>query len=147
MDIDISTDPDRLDVDMIHRYLSEESYWAQGIPREIVVRSLMNALCFGAYLGDEQVGLARVVTDRATFAYLADVFVVTPYQGQGIGKQLVQAVVEHPDLQDVRRILLFTRDAHSLYAQYGFEAAPIPERIMIRPVLGSYLSETEDRRP
>lgn len=138
MELDISTERGRLDIDFIHRYLTEESYWAQGIPRELVERALDNSICFGAYLGDVQVGLARVVTDRATFAYLADVFVAPPYQGRGYGKWLVQDVIQHPDLQLVRRVLLFTRDAHSLYARFGFEPVSNPERIMVLPVVTSY---------
>ncbi len=131
MDIEISTDPDRLDIDRIHRWLSEESYWAQGVPLHIVQRAIDNSLCFGAYAAGRQIGFARVVTDRATFAWLADVFIFDGFRGQGYGKALVQAVIEHPELQGVRQILLATRDAHGLYAQYGFTPVP-PERFMQR---------------
>lgn len=129
MNIEISTDADRLDLDMIHRWLSEESYWAQGRPRELMQRSFDNSICFGAYLEDRQVGFARVVTDRTTFAWLADVFILDEYRGRGYGKALVAAVLAHPELQGLRRWLLATKDAHGLYAQSGFVPVP-PERFM-----------------
>jgi GNAT superfamily N-acetyltransferase len=128
--IEISTDPERLDRDLIHRFLSESSYWASGIPRDIVERSIDNSLCFGAYDGRVQVGFSRIITDYATFAYLADVFVLPSHRGQGIGRQLMQAVKSHPDLQRVRRWLLVTRDAHALYASIGFQPLEMPERHM-----------------
>ena len=131
MNIEISTDPDRLDLDVIHRWLSEKSYWAQGRPRELMQRSFDNSICFGVYLGDRQVGFARVVTDRATFAWLADVFILDEYRGRGYGKALVAAVLAHPELQGLRRWLLATKDAHGLYAQNGFTPTP-PERFMER---------------
>lgn len=102
MDIEISTDPNRLDVDLIHRWLSEESYWAGGVSREIVARAIDNSLCFGVYLEGQQVGLARVVTDRATFAWLDDVFILDSYRGRGYGKALIAAVVAHPELRGLR---------------------------------------------
>ena len=114
---------------MIHESL-RTSYWARGIPREVVERSVRNSLCFGAYLGPRQVGFARVVTDRATFAYLGDVFVVPEHRGRGVSKRLVQAVLAHPDLQGLRRFLLATRDAHGLYAQFGFTPLTNPEHFM-----------------
>jgi GNAT superfamily N-acetyltransferase len=141
-DIEISTDPARLDIDVIHRYLSEDSYWARGIPLALVKRAVENSLCFGAYLNRRQVGFARVITDRATFAYLADVFVLEPYRGRGYGKVLVQAIMEHPDLQGLRQMLLFTRDAHSLYAPFGFLIPDNPERIMIRRGVTGYSNQT-----
>jgi GNAT superfamily N-acetyltransferase len=128
----ISTDPARLDVALIHRWLSEESYWARGVPRAVVERALANSLCFGAYEGGAQVGFARVVSDRATFAYLADVFVLPPARGRGCARQLMDAVFAHPDLQGLRRFALATRDAHALYAQYGFTALARPETFMER---------------
>jgi GNAT superfamily N-acetyltransferase len=131
MDIEISTDPDRLDVNMIHHWLAEESYWAQGIPRELVERAVGNSLCFGVYLGETQVGFARVVTDRTTHAWLADVFIDEAYRGRGYGKALVAAVLAHPELDGLRRFMLATRDAHGLYAQYGFTPVP-PDRFMER---------------
>ena len=131
MDVEISTDPNRLDLDVIHRFLSEQSYWARGRSIEVTRRAIDHSLCFGAYLGDQQVGFARVVTDRATHAWLADVFILDEYRGRGYGKALIRAVVEHPDLQGLRRWLLATKDAHGLYAQYGFESVP-PDRFMER---------------
>jgi GNAT superfamily N-acetyltransferase len=131
MDIEISTDPDRLDLSLIHGWLSEQSYWARGVPLDVVRRAIAGSLCFGVYLDGRQVGFARVVTDGATHAWLADVFILDEFRGRGYGKALVAAVVEHPDLQGLRRILLATKDAHGLYAQYGFAPVP-PDRFMER---------------
>lgn len=128
--VTISTDRTRMDVDVIHRYLSEESYWAKGIPRELVERSIAHSLCFGAFDGEAQVGFARAITDYATFAYLADVFVLPSHRGRGIAKELMRAVREHPELQSLRRWHLVTRDAHALYAQFGFAPLDAPERHM-----------------
>ncbi|HEX2222909.1 MAG TPA: GNAT family N-acetyltransferase [Thermoanaerobaculia bacterium] len=126
----ISTDPARQDVDAVHAYLTR-SYWAQGVPREVVAESMRHSLCFGLFDPDgAQVGFARVVTDRATFAYLCDVYVLEEHRGGGLGKWLVGTVVEHPDLRKVRRFLLATRDAHTLYEQYGFTPMQAPERFM-----------------
>ena len=124
----ISTDPDRLQLDVIHGYLTE-SYWAKGIPRTLVERSIQHSLCFGLYKASEQVGFARAVTDLATFAYLADVFVVETHRGKGLSKWLMETIVAHPDLRDLRRWHLVTRDAHGLYARFGF-AEPKPGRHM-----------------
>ena len=123
----ITTDKSRLEVDMIHRYLSEESYWAKNIPLELVERSIENSLCFGAFEDDRQIGFARVVTDYAVFAYVGDVFVLDSHRGRGVSKQLMQAVRDHPDLQQPRRWHLLTRDAHKLYEQVGFRALETPE--------------------
>jgi len=120
-DYTISTDPDRLDLDLIHGYLSH-SYWAEGIPRELVARSIKNALAFGIYHGAEQVGFARVITDRATFGYLADVFVLESHRGRGLSRWLMEVIMDHPELQGLRRWMLATRDAHGLYAKFGFQA-------------------------
>ncbi|MFN8465728.1 MAG: GNAT family N-acetyltransferase [Caldilineaceae bacterium] len=129
----ISTDKQRLDVDYIHRWLSEQSYWAQGRSRETVEQSIANSLCFGLYRGGKQVGFARVVTDLATFGWLCDVFVDESERGHALGKWLVQAVVSHPDLARIRRLLLATRDAHELYRKYGgFEVLASPERWMAK---------------
>lgn len=125
---EISTDYDRLQVGLIHQYLSQHSYWAQNIPLAVVERSLQHSLCFGVYAPDGQVGFARVITDRATFAYLADVFILPAHRGKGLSKQLMEAIHEHPDLQQLRRWVLFTRDAHGLYAQFGWK--PIPEEMI-----------------
>jgi GNAT superfamily N-acetyltransferase len=128
----VDTDPSRLDLEAIHAYLAR-SYWAAGIPRDVVAKSLANSLCFGLYdAGGAQVGLARVVTDRATFAYLCDVYVLEAHRGRGLGKRLVECVRAHPDLQDLRRTMLVTADAHGLYAQFGFRAPARPERLMER---------------
>jgi GNAT superfamily N-acetyltransferase len=130
---EISTDPARPDVAQIHRWLSQESYWAKGVPRDVVERSLAHSLNFGIHHAhDGQVGFARVITDRATFAYLADVFVLEAHRGKGLSKLLMAAVMAHSDLQDLRRWLLATWDAHGLYAQFGFTPLEKPERIMER---------------
>nr|WP_026010526.1 GNAT family N-acetyltransferase [Pseudoxanthomonas sp. GW2] len=132
----ISNDRSELDLDLIHRFLSREAYWSRGIPRETVERAIAGSLCFGGYLGDAgQVAFARVVTDGATFGYLADVFVLPGHRGRGHGKQLVAAVMEHPQLRGLRRFLLATSDAHGLYAQFGFAALARPQTLMelLRP--------------
>lgn len=129
---EVSIDPARIDLDYVHRYLSQQSYWAGAIPRDVVARSVANALSFGLYGSDgAQVGFARVITDRATFAWLADVFIDPARHGLGLGKALMDAVVAHPDLQDLRRFMLVTADAHSLYERYGFTAVENPERLMV----------------
>lgn len=120
----ISTDNGRLDIDVIHGYLSGESYWAKGIPVETVKRSIDNSLCFGVYHNNGQVGFARLVTDKATFAYLADVFIVEAHRGRGLSKWLVEVIHAHPDVQGLRRWMLGTRDAHGLYAQFGWTSLP-----------------------
>jgi GNAT superfamily N-acetyltransferase len=129
----ISTIRSRLDVPLIHSFLGE-TYWSPGIPIEVVIRAIEHSLPFGIYqIADgQQVGFARVITDRATFAYLADVFVVAAFRGRGLSKWLMSVIVAHPDLQDLRRWLLATRDAHELYKQYGFTALAKPERVMER---------------
>ena len=134
----ISTDPARLDVEVIHGFL-RESYWAVGIPREVVERAILNSLCFGVYSRNQQIAFARVVSDYATFAYIADVFVLAPWRGRGISKALMAEIVHHPDLQQLRRWLLGTKDAHGLYQRYGFTAPRFPERQMERTDPGVYL--------
>ncbi|AWM33845.1 GNAT family N-acetyltransferase [Hymenobacter nivis] len=125
----ISTDPARLDVAAVHRYLSAESYWARHIPYDTVARALANSLCFGAYAPDGRLaGFARVVTDRATFAWLCDVFVLPEFRGRGLSKQLVSTMLAHPDLQNLRRHLLATLDAHGLYRQQGYTPLKNTER-------------------
>lgn len=125
----ISTERDELRMDVVHAFLAR-SYWARGIPREVVERSLQNSLCFGVYEHREQVGFARVVTDYATFGYLSDVFIVGSRRGLGLGKWLMDCVVAHPELQGFRKWLLATADAHGLYAQYGFSPLRRPETFM-----------------
>lgn len=120
MDHEISTDPARLDRGLIARFLRDEAYWSPGIPADVVDRAIDNSIVFGAYAGGAQVGFARVVTDGATFAWLADVFVVEEQRGNGVGKRLVEAVDRHPELQGLRRFLLGTADAHGLYERFGF---------------------------
>jgi GNAT superfamily N-acetyltransferase len=115
----VSSDPARLDLDAIHAFLST-SYWAEGIPRQTLERALRNSLCFGLYEGDRQIGLARVITDAATFAYLCDVYVLPEWRGRRLGRWLMECVMEHPDLQGIRRFSLVTRDAHELYRPFGF---------------------------
>lgn len=129
-DYEISTDPTRIDLDVVHRFLSEEAYWAKGRSREVVERSIEHSLCFGAYLDGEQAGFARVVTDRATFAWLADVFVLPEHRGRGLGKRLVQAALGHPELDGVYRWFLGTADAHDLYRRYGFRELQRAERFL-----------------
>lgn len=127
----VSDDPARIDLDVVHGYLSR-SYWSAGIPRATVERAVRNSLVFGLYTAGRQVGFARVITDRTTFAYLCDVFVLEEFQGRGLGKWLMEAVTAHPDLQGLRRFVLATRDAHGLYERYGFRPLKSPERFMER---------------
>ena len=130
-DILVSTDQARLDIETLHRFLTG-SYWAQGVPREVVERSIRHSICFGAFDGDRQVGFSRVITDRATFAYVADVFVLPSHRGRDIGKHLMACITSHPELQNLRLWALFTRDAHGLYRQFGFGEARYPDRLMER---------------
>ena len=129
---EISNDPGRLDVGRIHRFLSTEAYWSPGVPRDVVERSIANSLPFGVYSQEsgEQVGFARVVTDYATFAWIADVYVEAAHRGHGLGKRLVAEILEHPDLQGLRRWLLGTADAHELYRRFGFDELDRVERFM-----------------
>jgi len=130
----ISTDKNKLDINVIHDYLCNESYWAKNIPVEVVQRSIDGSYCFGLYVTvnstTKQIGFARVITDCATFAYLADVFVLESYRGKGLSKWLMKIIMDCPDLQGLRRWLLATKDAHGLYLQYGFKALDKPELIM-----------------
>jgi GNAT superfamily N-acetyltransferase len=126
---EISTDRAHLDVDAIHAFLTQ-SYWSPGIPRATVARAIANSLCFGVFWQGQQVGFARVVTDKTTFAYLCDVYVLEAHRGHGLAKQLMSHVMQHPDLQGLRRMMLATRDAHGLYAKYGFTALTAPDAIM-----------------
>jgi GNAT superfamily N-acetyltransferase len=125
----VTTDPSRLDLDAIHAFLAR-SYWAAAIPREVVKRAIDNSLCFGAFEDGRQVGFARVVTDRATYAYVSDVFVIESHRGRGVGKRLMGEIMSHPDLQGLRRWTLSTRDAHGLYRRYGFAEPRHPDRLM-----------------
>jgi len=126
---ELSLDPARFDVEAVHAYLST-SYWAAGIPEPVLRKAMENSLCVGAYAGTEQVGFARVVTDRATFAYLADVYVLEKHRGQGLARKLVAALLRHPELHGLRRLMLVTRDAHGLYEKFGFTPLAHPTRVM-----------------
>ena len=126
----ISTDIRRIDLQFVHRYLSEESYWAKGVPLDVVRKSIAHSVCFGVYEAEQQIGFARVVSDCATFAYLADVFIIQAQQGKGLAKWLISCVLSHPELQGLRRWALVTADAHGLYTQSGFRQLAKPERWM-----------------
>ncbi|CAH6803163.1 GNAT family N-acetyltransferase [Vibrio splendidus] len=126
----ISTNNDELDLNVIHQFVST-SYWAQGIPKSTLEKAVLNSFCFGMFESSgSQVGFARLITDKATFAYLADVFILESHRGIGLSKWLVKTIVEHPDLQGLRRMVLATRDAHGLYSQYGFKPIENPEILM-----------------
>jgi GNAT superfamily N-acetyltransferase len=126
---EISTERGRLDVDLIYNFLAS-SYWARDIPLAVVTQSIENSLCFGAYCGGEQAAFARVVTDYATFGYVADVFVVPGHRSLGVAKMVMRSILAHPDLQGLRRLLLATQDAHGLYEQFGFKALAHPDHFM-----------------
>jgi GNAT superfamily N-acetyltransferase len=137
-DFAVYTDPAKLDVVAIHGYLSR-AYWSEGIPRDIVEKAIANSLCFGLFHGENQIGLARVVTDRATYAYLCDVYVLEEFRGKGFGVWLMECVMSHPDLQGLRRFSLATRDAHGLYEKFGFAELKKPESQMETVHHGIYL--------
>ena len=126
----ISTDKSKIDLDYVQRFLSQ-SYWSPGIEMQVVKKAMEGSLCFGVYDNNKQVGYARVITDTATFAYLADVFIDENYRGRGLGKWLVNVILKHPDLQGLRRIILTTKDAHKVYEQCGFTSVTNPERYMV----------------
>jgi GNAT superfamily N-acetyltransferase len=125
----LSTDPQRLDLNVIHSFLTD-CYWAKGIPFEVVARSIQNSLCFGVYTQDKQVAFARVISDFATYAYVGDVFVLESFRGHGLGKWMMESIMQHPRLQGLRRWSLVTNDAHDLYAQFGFTPPRWPEIYM-----------------
>lgn len=136
----ISTDKSLLDIPVVHGYLSNDSYWSKGIPLATVQRGIEHSMAFGVYdtaaprpdARPSQIGFARIISDRATFAYLADVFILPAYRGRGLSKWLMEVIVDHPDLQGLRRWMLLTADAHGLYQQYGFRASAKPDRVMER---------------
>jgi len=130
-DIEVSTDRARLDVSLIEQFLNT-SYWATGRPRDVIERSIAHSLCFGVYTAGRQIGFGRVITDYAVFGYLADVFVLPEFRGRGVGKHLMKAIVEHPDVRRLTLLLLRTRDAHQLYTQFGFTTPDKPEELMAR---------------
>ena len=125
----ISADPSQMDLDAIHGYLSQ-SYWAKGVPKQTLATALQNSLCFGVFFAEQQIGFARLITDKATFAYLADVYILEQHRGRGLSKWLMQEIMQHPENQGLRRIVLATKDAHSLYTQYDFKALADPDLFM-----------------
>jgi GNAT superfamily N-acetyltransferase len=131
-EFELSTDPARLDRALVHRFLCEQSYWAGGVPREVVDRAIEHSLCFGVYRDGAQAAFARAVTDRATFAYLADVFVIPEWRDGGLGQWMIGVILGHRDLQGLRRFLLATKDAHGLYARFGFTPLANPSRFLER---------------
>lgn len=134
----ISTDRNRLRIDAIHKFLAEESYWATERTREQTETAIKNSLPFGVYRGENLIGFARVVTDYATFAYLGDVFILEEFRGRGLSLWLMETIINHPDLQNFRRWILATRDAHSLYEKFGFAALRFPERWMEKTAPNAY---------
>jgi GNAT superfamily N-acetyltransferase len=130
MGFTISTDKNLLNFEVIYKYLNEGSYWAQGIPVEKLRKAVENSMCFGVYKQNVQAGFARVVTDKATFAYICDLFILPAYRGAGLSKWLVQSIINHPELTGLRRWSLATADAHGLYSQFGFKQVTRPERWM-----------------
>lgn len=142
-DYSITTDASRFDQPAIHAYLTR-SYWAEGISIDLVRRSIEGSLGFGLFFQSEQIGFARVVTDRATFAYLCDVYVLEEHRGKGLGKWLVKTVMEHPDLQGLRRFMLATKDSHGLYSRFGFANSKTPDRIMEIARPGLYLPKNKE---
>ena len=138
----ISTDPSRLDIGVIQEFLAQ-SYWAEGIPRDVVERAIRGSICFGVYEYEKQIGFARVVTDAATFAYLGDVFIIETHRGRGLAAWLMELIIAHPDLQGLRRFSLVTRDAHGLYEKFGFTPLTKPEGHMEIVRRGIYLAGKE----
>ena len=138
---EISTDKSRLDIECIHAYLSKESYWAKNIPLELVKKSIEGSICFAIYHNGRQVGFARMVSDCATFGYLADVFIIEEYRGKGLSKLLMEEIINYPAFQPLRRWMLATRDAHGLYKQFGFTELDKPERIMQKLKTNPYTGE------
>ncbi|MCY3414003.1 MAG: GNAT family N-acetyltransferase [Candidatus Heimdallarchaeota archaeon] len=127
----ISNDPSDVDVIKLHNFLAYRSYWAKNIPLQTVEQSIRGSLCFSLLEGNNFIGFARTITDRSTFAYLADVYIEEEYRGMGLGKKIIQAVMDHPDHQDIRTWVLFTADAHELYRQFGWEVMNQPEKVMV----------------
>lgn len=136
--ITISTDKTKLDVNYIHEFLAKDSYWSKNIPLEVVIRSIDGSICFGVYDGNRQIGFARVITDHATFAYLADVFIDNAYRGKGISKQLMAFIIDYEPLKGIRSFMLATLDAHGLYEQFGFKPLKEPAKYMSIKYFDSY---------
>ncbi len=143
---EISTDKSKLNITLIHQYLSVESYWAKNIPLALVQKSIEGSFCFGLYFQEQQIGFARVITDFAVFGYLADVFILPAYRGRGLSKWLMETIMNHPELQNFRRWMLATRDAQGLYRQFGFVPLPNPERIMQYQSLVTYPAADENEK-
>ena len=137
-EIEIDTDRSRLDTRFIHEFLVNAAYWAKDRTMEQTAAAIDNSICFGVYDGQTQVGFARVVSDKATFAYVGDVFIIEEFRGRGLSKLLMEAILSHPELQGLRRWILATRDAHGLYEQFGFSPLRHPERWMERPAPNAY---------
>ena len=133
-----SDDSNLVDANAVHYYLSTQSYWAKGIPLALVQKSIVNSLCFGVYKDTVQIGFARWITDKATFAYLADVYIEEIHRGQGLSKKLMSLMLFHKDLQGLRRYMLATNDAHGLYSQFGFKAIEHPDRLMAIVIKDAY---------
>jgi len=133
-----STDKSKLQLDVIHNYLSKESYWAQNMPLNLIKESIAASICFAIYFENKQIAYARVITDNATFAYLADVFVLEEHRGQGLSKELMRFIMDYPSFKKLRRFMLATRDAHGLYKQFGFNALAKPETMMEIKFFESY---------
>ena len=137
-EFEISTDKGKLQIEVIQKFLTEESYWAQKRTLEQTLTAIENSLCFGLYASGRQIGFARVISDLATFAYLGDVFILAEFRGLGLSKWLMEEILAHPDLQGLRRWVLATKDAHALYSQYGFQSLKFPERWMELPAPNAY---------
>ena len=133
-----STDKNKLQVSVIHDYLSKESYWAQNMPLDLVKETIAGSVCFGLYFNNQQIGYARLITDNATFAYLADVFILKEHQGKGLSKELMKFIMDYPVVKKIRRFMLATRDAHGLYKQFGFNTLAKPETILEIKFFDSY---------
>jgi GNAT superfamily N-acetyltransferase len=140
----ISDEKDFLNTDYIHDYLSNKSYWAENIPMDIVKKSIAGSFCFGVYKKENQIGFARAITDKATFGYLADVFIDEDFRGKGLGKWLVEIIMSHPELQGFRSWMLGTKDAHSLYTKFGFRLLENSQRIMRRNIIDVYPKKAND---
>ena len=137
----ISTDRSKLNINVIHKFLSEEAYWSKNIPMDVVKKSIENSFCFGLYYNEEQIGFARLITDYATYAYLADVFILSSHRGKGLGAMLMDEIMNHPELKNLRRISLATSDAHGLYEKFGFGPPERPETLMEIYKPGIYKTE------
>ena len=142
-DYEIITDSNKMDLDVIHQFLSKYAYWCIGIPKDTVAKSIDNSLCFGVFKSDNQIGFGRLITDKATFAYLADVFILPEYRGIGLSKWLMGCINQHPDVQGLRRLLLVTQDAQELYRQFGYKPIETPERFMTLHKPGLYQSNNK----